>query len=361
MLKHLKLETRTCFTAMATPSDQPADEQDAHSGARQPAAASSSSSYEMIASDAGASTSVGSSLAREFETWERLTISSSVPPSDSGYAPSGYEWVQPWRGTTRRDHSVPPLGADVDQTAGASGPGEEAPVVPSSSATAGGSASRLVPLPSAAAQAADEPDGVPDMPQRPAAHSGALQPAAASSSSRYEVIASGGASETQEEQQQPAQPAATADEGPLQWTIAPISSAPVGGSAGQPAPQPQLAIKRDVLEPLLEACTWDDALGWMTPATGPDDRLFGMNWRNMLNLPAGREPTSFVPTFFPAEPDPNQRDKPRLDIVVSFDNGDSVRYHPRAEPIWSTSPQPTDAMQKRYNRARKLARARRES
>ena len=315
----------------------------------------------MIASDAGASTTVGSSVAREFETWERLTISSSVPLSDSGYAPSGYEWVQPWRGTTRRDHSVPPLGADVDQTAGASGPGEEAPVVPSSSATAGGSASRLLPLPSAAAQAADEPDGVPDMPQRPAAHSGALQPPAASSSSSYEVIAPGGAPETQEEQQQPAQPAATAEEGPLEWTLALIPSAPVGGSAGQPAQQPQLAIRRDVLEPLLEACTWDDALGWMTPATGPDDRLFRMDWRNMLNLPAGRAPTSFVPTFFHQEPDPNQRDKPRLDIVVSFDNGDSVRYHPRADPIWSTSPQPTDAMQKRHNRARKLARARRES
>ena len=347
---------------MATPSDQPADEQDAHSGARQPAAASSSSSYEMIASDAGASTSVGSSLAREFETWERLTISSSVPPSDSGYAPSGYEWVpQQADGTTRRDHSVPLLGADVDQTAGASGPGEEAPVVPSSSATAGGSASRLLPLPSAPAQAADEPDGVPDMPQKPAAHSGALQPPAASSSSSYEVIASGGASETQEEQQQPAQPAANADEGPLEWTITPIPWAPVGGSAGQPAQQPQLAIRRDVLEPLLEACTWDDALGWLTPATEPDARLFGMDWRNMLNLPAGWAPTSFVPTFFPAEPDPNQRDKPRLDIVVSFGNGDSVRYHPNADPIWSTSPQPTDAMQKRYNRARKLARARRES
>ena len=162
----------------------------------------------MIASDAGASTTVASSVARELETWERLTISSSVPLSDSGYAPSGYEWVpQQADGTTRRDHSVPLLGADVDQTAGASGPGEGAPVVPSSSATAGGSASRLLPLPSAPAQAADEPDGVPDMPQRPAAHSGALQPPAASSSSSYEVIAPGGASETQEEQQQPAQPA----------------------------------------------------------------------------------------------------------------------------------------------------------
>ena len=126
----------------------------------------------MIASDAGASTTVGSSLAREFETWERLTISSSVPPSDSGYAPSGYEWVpQQADGTTRRDHSVPLLGADVDQTAGASGPGEEAPVVPSSSATAGGSASRLLPLPSAAGQAALEappppPQGERHLPQR---------------------------------------------------------------------------------------------------------------------------------------------------------------------------------------------------
>ena len=234
--------------------------------------------------------------------------------------------------------------------------------MPSSSATAGGSASRLLPLPSAPAQAADEPDAVPDMPQRPAAHSGALQPPAASSSSSYEVIASGGASETQEEQQQPAQPAANADEGPLEWTITPIPWAPVGGSAGTPAQQPQLAIRRDVLNPLLDACTWDDAIGaWLTPATEPDARLCGMDWRNMLNLPPGWTPTSFVPTFFHAEPDPNQHDKPRLDIVVSFDNGDSVRYHPRADPIWSTSPQPTDAMQKRYNRARKLARARRES
>ena len=77
-----------------------------------------------------------------------------------------------------------------------------------------------------------------------------------------------------------------------------------------------------------------------------------MDWRNMLNLPPGWTPTSFVPTFFHDEPDPNQRDKPRLDIVVSFGNEHSVRYHPNDDPIWSTSPQPTDATQKRYNRAK---------
>ena len=140
---------------------------------------------------------------------------------------------------------------------------------------------------------------------------------------------------------------------------APSSAAqPAASSKEKPTEEqksPQLAIKRDVLNPLLEACTWGDAIGaWLTPATEPDARLCGMDWRNMLKLPPGWTPTSFVPTFFHDEPDPNQKDKPRLDIVVSFGNGHSVRYHPSADPIWSTSPQPTDAMQKRYNRAKQI-------
>ena len=168
---------------------------------------------------------------------------------------------------------------------------------------------------------------------------------------------SGGTSEKQEEQQQPGKPAANAGQGTLALSSAvgtgQIALAKVGGSAGKPAQQPQLAIRRDVLNPLLDACTWDHATGaWLTPATEPDARLCGLDWRNMLKLPPGWTPTNFVPTFFHDEPDPNQRDKPRLDIVVSFGNGDSVRYHPSADPIWSTSPQPTDAMQHRYNRAR---------
>ena len=150
----------------------------------------------------------------------------------------------------------------------------------------------------------------------------------------------GGTSEKQEAQQQPGKPAA----------------AKAGGSAGKLDQQPQLAIKRDVLNPLLEGCTWGYGNGaWLTPATEPDDLLCGMDWQNMLKLPPGWTPTSFVPTFFRDEPDANQKDKPRLDIVVSFDNGHSVRYHPSADPIWSTSAQPTDAMQKRYNRAKNIA------
>ena len=119
----------------------------------------------------------------------------------------------------------------------------------------------------------------------------------------------------QEEHQQPEEPAANAGQGTLALSSAvgteQIALAKVGGSAGKPAQQPQLAIRRDVLNPLLDACTWDHATGaWLTPATEPDARLCGLDWRNMLNLPPGWTPTNFVPTFFHDEPDPNQRDKP---------------------------------------------------
>ena len=140
-----------------------------------------------------------------------------------------------------------------------------------------------------------------------------------------------------------------------------IALANVGGRASQPATShvPRLAInlKRDVFNPLLGQCWWDYSTGmWRTPATEPDARLHVLDWQNMLKLPPGWTPTNFVPTFFHDEPDANQRDTPRLDIVVSFDNGVSARYHPIAFPIWSFEPQPTDAMQKRRNRAKHLGR-----
>ena len=73
----------------------------------------------------------------------------------------------------------------------------------------------------------------------------------------------------------------------------------------------------------------------------------------MLKLRPDNKNINVVPTFLTEEPDSKQSDAPRLDIVVSFADGRSVRYHPRADPIWSDQAQPTDAMQKRYNRAQK--------
>ena len=41
-----------------------------------------------------------------------------------------------------------------------------------------------------------------------------------------------------------------------------------------------------------------------------------------------------MPTSFLGEVDYLREDRPRLDFVVSFDERQAVRYHPRAQPIW---------------------------
>ena len=81
-----------------------------------------------------------------------------------------------------------------------------------------------------------------------------------------------------------------------------------------------------------------------------------LNWRQMLGAkhPPEHEVVQSVATFFPDEPDWNREGRPRLDIVLTFSNGHSARYHPRAALMWSTEQQPTDAMQKRMNYGKKL-------
>ena len=86
------------------------------------------------------------------------------------------------------------------------------------------------------------------------------------------------------------------------------------------------------------------------PDTELDDQrnayLRGLDWQRMI----GRSDiASIAPKFYPMEPDNNQQDKPRLDLLVTLVNGESVRYHPGAHPIWSKEGT-TDAMQKRLNR-----------
>ena len=155
-----------------------------------------------------------------------------------------------------------------------------------------------------------------------------------------------------------------------------VSNASAAQPARLPPPQPQscqergmasdaravqpvrecLNIRTDVLAPVLAQCPWDaDTKTWLIPETMADARLLNMDWSNMLKIHPGANITAVVPTFYQDEPDPNQRDAPRLDIVVSFADGRSVRYHPSAEPIWSDQPQPTKTMQLRYQRAIKLA------
>ena len=58
--------------------------------------------------------------------------------------------------------------------------------------------------------------------------------------------------------------------------------------------------------------------------------------------------------FFTDEPDPNRGNRPRLDIVLTFDDGRWVRYHPKATLIWSDEELPSKAMRARYNYAANL-------
>ena len=120
-------------------------------------------------------------------------------------------------------------------------------------------------------------------------------------------------------------------------------------------------IRGNIFKPLISRCQWNpDTRSWLLPTTEPLDIVGCFDWPNMLGygggFPERKLITSIVPTFYPDEPDHNQLNKPRLDLLVSFNDGETVRYHPRADPIWSHTPQPTEAMHQRLNLARKLAR-----
>ena len=63
-----------------------------------------------------------------------------------------------------------------------------------------------------------------------------------------------------------------------------------------------------------------------------------MHWPNMIKdeqlLRRQHAMVSIMPTFYMDEADANKLDRPRLECVVSFDDGQAVRYHPGAVSIW---------------------------
>ena len=125
-------------------------------------------------------------------------------------------------------------------------------------------------------------------------------------------------------------------------------------TAVQTVQLPDTKIKR-IFQSLNAKCTQDPETGhWSCPDTGDaetESALWKFHWDQMV----GRDDIkSIVPTFYPMEADANQQGKPRLDLLVTFENGASVRYHPKAKPIWSSDSQPTDAMQNRMRYKEKL-------
>ena len=75
--------------------------------------------------------------------------------------------------------------------------------------------------------------------------------------------------------------------------------------------------------------------------------LSDRHWEQLLghNFPPGRAKVNCVLTFFSTDADQNHNGALRLDIVLTFSDGITVRYHPKALWIRSTQPQPSHAMQ----------------
>ena len=66
---------------------------------------------------------------------------------------------------------------------------------------------------------------------------------------------------------------------------------------------------------------------------------------------------SWTVVFYEVEADPTPDlwpDMPRLDAVLTLDNGTWARWHPSGAPIFSTEQMPTAAMQIRMNRKANL-------
>ena len=106
----------------------------------------------------------------------------------------------------------------------------------------------------------------------------------------------------------------------------------------------------------MQQCTWDkEQKKWITPATEELSLKF-WNWATIAKLDGWQADLiiSVTPHFYDEEPDANQMNKPRLDILLSMSDGTWVRYHPSAKLIWNHEGT-TSAMRTRANLAVKLS------
>ena len=100
------------------------------------------------------------------------------------------------------------------------------------------------------------------------------------------------------------------------------------------------------------------AEGWTVVRSEVEVPVEDNDWEKILGEGLSRDQhvVRSVATLFADEPDHNRKNAPRLDIVLTLNDGVTIRYHPKAYLIKSTEQQPTDAMLKIYNLARKLRR-----
>jgi len=93
---------------------------------------------------------------------------------------------------------------------------------------------------------------------------------------------------------------------------------------------------------------------WELPdCTGEENRFF-IDWAQVDPRLQRVQVASWELKFYADEADPNFGDKPRLDFELLLADGNWIRWHPDADPIWSTDTLPTRAMTQRRNRQTKL-------
>jgi len=112
-----------------------------------------------------------------------------------------------------------------------------------------------------------------------------------------------------------------------------------------------------------ELCQKDEHRGrWITPVT--QNMLHNIGWTDWPNMikdehlhKSQHAMTRIMPTFYMDEADHNRFDRPRLDFVVEFDDGQAVRYHPAATPIWLPASADNAAIDKRRRYLAKIQRS----
>ena len=115
------------------------------------------------------------------------------------------------------------------------------------------------------------------------------------------------------------------------------AKAPPACLAEEPPELAQGTIK-GIIKWYDDLCYQNDATGhWVVPATSDlfaTGNIATFDWPRMLHDEAvashEKNIVRIVPTYFLDEADVNHFDRPRLDFVVYFDDGTSVRYHPKA-------------------------------
>ena len=100
---------------------------------------------------------------------------------------------------------------------------------------------------------------------------------------------------------------------------------------------------------------------WIVPIT--QNMLHNLDWMDWPNMVKDEEllrgqhaMISIMPTFYMDEADHNRFDRPRLDLVVYFDDGQAVRYHPDATCIWLPADPDNAAIDKRRRYLEKMRR-----